>query len=382
MLSQTGFNILFIGLLEHDRTPYKGKDYASFINDVKKKSIDIMIAQSPYLKLLIYSKQPKGIIKIYRLTNVAKKENNVDFNWVVTTENSYKAFDEIAEVETYFNELVKLATKTDIPNEIERKFLIKKPTKQQIQALGCTSITTISQTYLVRQRPETERRVRMRGSEQKGYKYYYTEKTDNGKGSRAENEREISQAEYKQLLQQADTKLKPIHKTRYVFNYAGKKFEMDLYPFSDNYAVFEVELNSIDEPLKLPKDKLTIIKEVTDDKRYKNGSLTKTQHFPEDAQSQSIEAKVEAYVRKNYSDTSKYEIYRGKDGEYSARVIKKDRDKAKAFKKPWVIHDGLGAFADIIVIDSATGLAFRFEMPNVAAPRGDWDCNLYQAVNI
>jgi predicted ATPase len=35
-----------------------------------------------------------------------------------------------------------------VPSEIERKFLIKMPTKEQIESLGCVSKTNIIQTYL------------------------------------------------------------------------------------------------------------------------------------------------------------------------------------------------------------------------------------------
>ena len=49
---------------------------------------------------------------------------------------------------------------------------------------------------------------------------------------------------------------------------------MDIYPFSDEYAIVEIELNDINENIKLPP--LDFIKDVTDDNKYKNFSLAKT----------------------------------------------------------------------------------------------------------
>lgn len=55
---------------------------------------------------------------------------------------------------------------------------------------------------------------------------------------------------------------------------------MDLYPFSDKYALLEIELNDINEPIELPP--LNVIKEVTDDKNYRNSSLAKTLCFTDE----------------------------------------------------------------------------------------------------
>ena len=49
---------------------------------------------------------------------------------------------------------------------------------------------------------------------------------------------------------------------------------MDIYPFSDEYAIVEIELNDINENVKLPP--LDFVKDVTDDKKYRNSELAKT----------------------------------------------------------------------------------------------------------
>ena len=159
-----------------------------------------------------------------------------------------------------------------IPKEIERKFLIMKPSNKEIESLGCVSVTHITQTYLKSENDDTERRVRKRGSDINGYSYYYTEKTEISEGVRKEVERLIDAREYATYLEyEADPNLHTIEKDRYCFMYYGRYFEMDLYPFDNEYAILEIELNDISEEIELPSVK--IVKEVTNDKSYKNHSL-------------------------------------------------------------------------------------------------------------
>lgn len=163
------------------------------------------------------------------------------------------------------------------PKEIERKFLIKKPTEKEIKSLGCISKTNIIQTYLKTTKNSPERRVRQRGDSENGFTYYYTEKTDLASGVRVENERKITPEEYLQLLMEADTSLHQISKQRHCFIYEKQYFEMDIYPFDDEYAIIEIELNNINEGVIFPP--LTFVKEVTDDKSFRNSELAKTLSF-------------------------------------------------------------------------------------------------------
>lgn len=164
-----------------------------------------------------------------------------------------------------------------MPKEIERKFLIKKPTKEQIESLGCISETNIIQTYLKRGDGVAERRIRQRGSEKNGFSFYYTEKTDIESGVRIENERKITPEEYLQLLTEADTTLHQISKVRHCFVYDKKYFEMDIYPFDNEYAIIEIELNDINEHINFPP--LDFVKEVTDDVSFRNSEIAKTLSF-------------------------------------------------------------------------------------------------------
>ena len=165
------------------------------------------------------------------------------------------------------------------PKEIERKFLIKKPSEEVIASLGCVSKTNIIQTYLKQKKAGVERRVRQRGNIRDGFSFYYTEKIDISDGIRDEVEDKISPSEYISLMPEVDTSLHQISKERYCFVYKNRYYEMDIYPFSNTYAILEIELNDINEDIELPP--LEIVKDVTNDASYRNNSLAKTMSFNE-----------------------------------------------------------------------------------------------------
>ena len=213
-----------------------------------------------------------------------------------------------------------------VPKEIERKFLIKKPSLYEISKLGCVSKTQIIQTYLHPNRADTERRVRQRGTKERGFNFYYTEKTDAGHGERIECETKISPKEYIEYLSEADTTLHQISKTRYCFVYARQYFELDIYPFSDEYAILEIELNNINEEIVFPP--LGIVKEVTDNPDYRNHALAATLKFQEPVNEQKSIADEES--RWLYeTGREEPEILGSGSSEYS---VVKTYDEAEAFR--------------------------------------------------
>ena len=98
----------------------------------------------------------------------------------------------------------------------------------------------IEQIYLLSSDDVSER-IRKRGRDGK-YKYYHTIKRRISAYVREEDEREISELEYKVLKKRANPKLNIIYKTRYVFPYKGHNLEIDVFPFWDRQAYLEVEL--------------------------------------------------------------------------------------------------------------------------------------------
>lgn len=164
-----------------------------------------------------------------------------------------------------------------IPLEIERKFLIRQTAELFDK---CSEKTDIVQTYLVKTDPSIQRRVRSMTA--KGCaKYFYTEKRFLSASTREENEREISREEYEVLRSEADPDLVPIIKTRHILNYNSQRFEIDSYPFSDEFASMELELSDEKQEIYFPPF-AEIIREVTGDKRYSNASLAKNGCFPDE----------------------------------------------------------------------------------------------------
>lgn len=160
--------------------------------------------------------------------------------------------------------------------EIERKFLIRRPEEAWLEKSAQGS--DIIQTYLKTEASSHSDRVRRREGKN-GVVYTHTVKRRVSDLRREEQEREISEAEYRTLLQRADPERRTIRKRRYVLPYDGKDFEIDVYPFWQDKAVMEIELTDEMETVMLPPE-IEIIKEVTGDRRYTNAALAKA--IPED----------------------------------------------------------------------------------------------------
>lgn len=161
-----------------------------------------------------------------------------------------------------------------VPIEIERKFLVKKPSLDDISKYVSITAVNIVQTYL-KSENGSEVRLRQRGING-SYFYYLTEKTPINNLKRVEKEKKISERQYIELLNKADTSLKQIIKKRACFVYMNQYFELDLYDFSDDKAIVEIELTSESDTVHFPEF-LTIIKEITDDLNYRNIALAKKQ---------------------------------------------------------------------------------------------------------
>lgn len=158
------------------------------------------------------------------------------------------------------------------PYEIERKYLIEYPDIKWLEGNPSCQRIEIIQTYLNSESDE-EVRVRQRGVDGH-YIYFQTIKKRVSDLKRVEIERRLSQAEYLNLLMDADTSRKQIRKTRYCLTYKNQYFEIDVYPFWTDKAIAEIELSDENAEIIFPKQ-IKVIKEVTDDDSYKNASLAK-----------------------------------------------------------------------------------------------------------
>lgn len=156
------------------------------------------------------------------------------------------------------------------PYEIERKFLIKYPNIEQLEAMPNCRCVEIIQTYL-KSEDGDEIRIRQRG--QNGYFTYTKTIKRTSKGiKRFELERRISKDEYLNLLLEADTTKHQIRKNRYCLMHKNQYFEIDVYPFWKDKAIMEIELTHEKQKIEFPKT-ISVIKEVTGDKEYSNAYL-------------------------------------------------------------------------------------------------------------
>lgn len=160
------------------------------------------------------------------------------------------------------------------PLETERKFVVSRDGLNEAIKDCEKNKVDIVQTYLTESKPGVERRVRQRGVGG-DYTFYYTEKQKVSDVTRVETERKISKEEYIGYLMEADSSLHQVRKQRTCFVYEGQYFELDEYPFWDDKAILEIELASESQAIRFPSG-MSVLKEVTSDDRYKNGSLAKT----------------------------------------------------------------------------------------------------------
>ena len=100
------------------------------------------------------------------------------------------------------------------------------------------------------------RRVRRLETNDK-VRYIFTEKRNITDLANMEQEKELTEQEYKSLLEEADPMRKSLYKTRYRIPFAGHVCEVDVYPFWKKQAILEIELENADEAIEFP-DWLTV----------------------------------------------------------------------------------------------------------------------------
>lgn len=154
--------------------------------------------------------------------------------------------------------------------EIERKFLIVHPDEELLRDLEYSEIT---QTYLEMDEQKKNERVRKRVFPDRT-EYSHTVKTRINDVRRQEDETLITEEEYLRLLKRTDKSRRTILKTRYCLDYKGQEFEIDLYPFWFHQAVMELEMDSEEQKIEFPPQ-ITVLREVTEDRRYTNASLAR-----------------------------------------------------------------------------------------------------------
>ena len=223
----------------------------------------------------------KGAREFYTLDNnparyetpdeAAEKDDKLINAW--TGHPHFRVIDNSTDFDTKIKRLIREITSflgEPEPLEIERKFLIEYPNLEWLESLPNVEKVDIIQTYL-KSNPDEEVRVRQRGKDG-SYIYTKTTKKKISDLARIEIEKKLTQKEYLAYLMNADTTKHQIRKTRYCMTFDNCYLELDVYPFWNDKAILEIELSSEDAEISIPEE-IKIIKEVTNDKTYRNYNI-------------------------------------------------------------------------------------------------------------
>lgn len=153
--------------------------------------------------------------------------------------------------------------------ELEKKYLIKMP---NISALSKYKIfkTDIEQVYLISD--TGSHRIRKRGANGV-FQCFETLKIRINNEKCFEYENIITEPQYNELLKLADPSKNKIVKNRYCILYKSQYFELDTFPFWSDRALIELEIPNEDTQILLPPE-ISVIKDVSNDKMYKNNFLS------------------------------------------------------------------------------------------------------------
>lgn len=158
------------------------------------------------------------------------------------------------------------------PLEIERKFLIRYPDIAALQKMPRYHVVHMEQSYLRAEGDFPGGRIR-RITDGDTIRCVYTYKEKISDLTRREFEREIGDEEYRELLKKKIPDTITIEKDRHSFCCNGLTYELDVYAFWNDKATLEAEVDSEDTPIPVPPC-VTLIKEVTHDRRYNNSRLS------------------------------------------------------------------------------------------------------------
>ena len=160
------------------------------------------------------------------------------------------------------------------PLEIERKFLIEYPDIEALRQMPDYRVVHMEQSYLQATEDFVGGRIR-KITEGDSVRYVYTYKVRLTELTRREYERDITAEEYSDLLARKTPNTITIRKDRHVFRHKGLTYELDVYDFWRDKATLEAEVESEDTPIPIPPC-VTLIKEVTYDRRYNNSRLAES----------------------------------------------------------------------------------------------------------
>lgn len=274
-------------IIVYDRAVFDDKAYISDEQFVKtlayfgKTEEEILAGYDAVLHLVTCAKGAEfaynfGNAARYENVNVAREKDDLTLRaWakhpkVHVIDNSVDFEDKINRAIAVIYSIIGLG----VPQSAKRKYLIEKPDCDVLISKYGAVPAEMMQTYLTSNNFNVVRRVRQEknGSD---YLYFYTEKRIADDGTRWITERPISEKQYIAHLMECDMSLHGVRKTKYRFTLDDRRFEIDIYPFSDDRAIMFVYFNGEDVGALPPE--IEVIKDVTGDLQYKNRSLAKSQ---------------------------------------------------------------------------------------------------------
>ena len=159
------------------------------------------------------------------------------------------------------------------PLETKRRYLIEYPDVWELEKRPNCQRVEIVQAYLHSEIPGEMIRIRERGRDG-NFVYFKTRKRLIEGGKRIELEERLTQAEYEDLLLQADPLYCPIHKQRYCLSENGLYYNIDIYPQWKNQALMEIELYGGEDTVAFPAG-IRVIREVTGEEEFSNPYIAK-----------------------------------------------------------------------------------------------------------
>lgn len=162
--------------------------------------------------------------------------------------------------------------------EYQRKWLIRKPTPEQVKRLEGVVSEELVQTYFPQMAPDLEERVRKSGAKISDSTFSYSYKKGDNPGVRKSFNVSIPFETYLSQLCRGD---RIIRKERSWFFYKHQYFRLDCYlpkgcnhTLNSDEAILEIDLVKKDAEVVLP-DWVEVIREVTDDSDYANKNLAR-----------------------------------------------------------------------------------------------------------
>ncbi len=275
----------------YDRGLMDNKCYMSdkqFYNMLKKFNTNEVEIKSRYDAVFHMVTAADGKEKFYTTANNEARSENIEQarkldKKCICAWNGHSQFKIIDNSTDFENKIKRLLNEIyhiigdPIPIQIQRKFLIKTSSINDIPDNIPVTTCDIVQYYL-KSENDFERKIRSIGING-NFSYTFTQKKDFRYGERIKLEEKISSKQFlKLLLEQRDISMDSINKKRMCLVYNSQYIQIDIFDFSQDIAIMELELTNMTQNIDIPAC-IEVIKEITYDSRYSNYNIAKQRKF-------------------------------------------------------------------------------------------------------